>query len=250
MDSKTLYVVGDKLRLVVNKFIHDLEAREFTVVVIKPDVDELYQLPTTPAHVIICISDSLMFPIVREIINRRKRCGLYLYFAGKFASGISVADNEFVNQTPGVHFPSLPLNMDALAAAIESNSRERKLVLVVDDEPILLRTIKGWLDDEFEVTIVNSGEMALHFLQRGTTDLVLLDYKMPEMDGPTVLWHIRTEKRTKALPVMFLTAAADRESVLNVVKLKPNGYILKTKSPEEIKAAVRSFFSERVIECE
>ena len=83
MDSKTLYVVGDKLRLVVNKFIHDLEAREFTVVVIKPDVDELYQLPTTPAHVIICISDSLMFPIVREIINRRKRCGLYLYFAGK-----------------------------------------------------------------------------------------------------------------------------------------------------------------------
>ena len=140
--------------------------------------------------------------------------------------------------------------MDTLLAAIECNNREKKRVLVVDDEPILLRTIKRWLDAEFEVSIVNSGEMALNFVKRTPPDLVLLDYKMPTMDGPGVLLHIRIDENIKNLPVIFLTAAADRESVLTAAKLKPNGYILKTQSPEEIKAAVHSFFENRVIDCE
>ena len=78
-------------------------------------------------------------------------------------------------------------------------------------------------------------------------DLVLLDYKMPTMDGPSVLEAIRNDKRLANLPVIFLTANNDRQSVINVMQLKPDGYILKSKSPDEIKEAVIDFFKHRVI---
>ena len=124
---------------------------------------------------------------------------------------------------------------------------EKKHILVVDDEPIILRSIKVWLGDDFHLSLVSSGEMALEFLDMHPVDLVLLDYKMPTMDGPKVLDHIRSDDRLTNLPVIFLTANNDRESILNVMQLKPDGYILKTKAPDEIKQAIVDFFKNRVI---
>ena len=78
-------------------------------------------------------------------------------------------------------------------------------------------------------------------------DLVLLDYKMPTMDGPGVLAAIRNDERLRKLPVIFLTSQSDRQSVINAMQYKPDGYILKTKTPEEIKQSVIDFFKNRVI---
>lgn len=80
-----------------------------------------------------------------------------------------------------------------------------------------------------------------------TENLVLLDYKMPTMDGPAVLEAIRKDERLSNLPVIFLTANNDRQSVINAMQFKPDGYILKSKSPDEIKAAVVDFFKNRII---
>ena len=130
---------------------------------------------------------------------------------------------------------------------MEKNDVIKKRILVVDDEPIMLRSIKNWLGDQFEVSLVNSGETALQFLDMHPIDLVLLDYKMPTMTGPKVLQKIRTDKNMKDLPVIFLTAKNDKESIMSVVHMKPEGYILKTQSPEEIKQAVMDFFNKRII---
>ena len=121
---------------------------------------------------------------------------------------------------------------------------EKKRILVVDDEPLLLRSIKGWLGTDFAVFLVNSGQNALSFLDMHPVDLVLLDYMMPGMDGPEVLKRIRGGTH-KELPVIFLTANSDSRDETNVMQLKPDGYILKTLSPEEIKQAVQDFFKER-----
>ena len=130
---------------------------------------------------------------------------------------------------------------------MERNSSRKKQILVVDDEPIILRSIKVWLGDEFNLSLVNSGEMALEFLDMHPVDLVLLDYKIPTMDGPAVLSAIRNDSRLSNLPVIFLTANNDRQSVINAMQFKPDGYILKSKSPEEIKSAVVDFFKNRTI---
>ena len=123
----------------------------------------------------------------------------------------------------------------------------RRRILVVDDEPIILRSIKIWLDNDFDLFLVNSGEMALEFLESHFVDLVLLDYKMPTMDGPSVLEAIRSNEKLKDTPVIFLTANNDRQSVITAMQYKPDGYILKSETPDEIKTAVVDFFKNRAL---
>ena len=156
------------------------------------------------------------------------------------------SDDNFVRKLPGFHFRSLPLDLKSLTEAIEYNERTKKRILVVDDEPLMLRSVNIWLGDDFEVSLVNSGEMAIEFLNKHPVDLVLLDYRMPTMNGPEVLSKIRNDEVIRKTPVMFLTGKADRQSVLEVMHLKPAGYILKSKSSDQIKDAVVDFFKNRV----
>lgn len=118
----------------------------------------------------------------------------------------------------------------------------RKSILLVDDDPTFLKLIKNWLDEEYRVTIVNSGMQAITYLANNTPDLILLDYEMPVTSGPQVLEMIRTEAKTQSTPVIFLTGKGDKESVMKVVGLKPNGYLLKTMPKEELLQSVRDFF--------
>ena len=94
---------------------------------------------------------------------------------------------------------------------------------------------------------MNSGETAIEFLCTHPIDLILLDYKMPTMSGADVLRQIRAVPKMKDTPVIFLTAYSDRSSVMDVMKLRPEGYILKSKSPDEIKKTVVDFFKNRIV---
>jgi DNA-binding response OmpR family regulator len=68
---------------------------------------------------------------------------------------------------------------------------------------------------------------------------------MPVADGPTVLGMIRHESQLQTLPVMFLTAKSDKESVMKVLDLNPNKYLLKTMPPDELVAEIDKFFREQ-----
>ena len=94
--------------------------------------------------------------------------------------------------------------------------------------------------------LLRSHRAALEFLESHFVDLVLLDYKMPTMDGPSVLEAIRSNEKLKDTPVIFLTASNDRQSVITAMQYKPDGYILKSETPEEIKTAVVDFFKNRL----
>jgi len=75
--------------------------------------------------------------------------------------------------------------------------------------------------------------------------LVLLDYEMPIVDGKQVLEMIRSETEFADIPVIFLTSKGDKESVMQVMALKPDGYLLKTMPPEDIKQSVDAFFERK-----
>lgn len=246
MDEKVLYVMGDGQRLVVKTFLHELEEREFVVRVVDPVVESLRLLPEKPVHLMLFLSESMDFAIVRSVVEKAGNSGWHLYLAGTI-NGITTEEDSFLKKVPGVHFQSFPLDIGIFLAEFELNDRARKRVLVVDDEPILLRSIQGWLRDNFEVSLVNSGETAIEFLCTHPVDLILLDYKMPTMTGADVLRQIRSVQKMKDTPVIFLTAYSDRNSVMDVMKLRPEGYILKSKSPDEIKKAVVDFFRNRIV---
>lgn len=123
----------------------------------------------------------------------------------------------------------------------------KKKVLVVDDSGAMLRNVKGWLGEKYNVILANSGTMAIKYLATDRPDLVLLDYEMPVIDGRQVLEMIRTENEFRDIPVIFLTSKNDRESILKVMELKPEGYLLKTMEPERIVEEVDKFFMKQKV---
>lgn len=109
-----------------------------------------------------------------------------------------------------------------------------KHVLVIDDDPMMLKTIKRYLGEEYNVATALSGKIALKFLEKKVTDIILLDYEMPFMSGPEVLDILRENEKTKNIPVIFLTGVNEVEKIQKVLVMKPQGYMLKPVNNEEL----------------
>ncbi|MBP5283392.1 MAG: response regulator [Treponema sp.] len=115
----------------------------------------------------------------------------------------------------------------------------RQSILVVDDDPIMLKVIKEYLHEEFDTAVAVSGKVALKYLETHSPDLVLLDYEMPELNGPQVLERIRMDEKTMSIPVVFLTGQKDTEKVREAVRLKPQGYLLKPCEKQKLIEAIK-----------
>ena len=116
-------------------------------------------------------------------------------------------------------------DIDSLFTNASVNSR--KHILVVDDDFRMLKLIKRYLDDTYDVATAINGKVALKFLESKMTNLILLDYEMPEENGPAVLEKLRANPVTSHIPVIFLTGINDRKKIQQVLALKPQGYLLK-----------------------
>lgn len=110
----------------------------------------------------------------------------------------------------------------------------RKSVLVIDDNTVLLRTVKDMLADKYDVSIATSGTQAFMVMQKRRPDIILLDYEMPYTNGGQVLAKLRSNLQTISIPVIFFTSSAERDVVQKLVQLKPDGYILKPPSREKL----------------
>ena len=118
-------------------------------------------------------------------------------------------------------------------------SRKRKHILVVDDDSEQLVHIREQLEEFFDVTLVKSGDAAFKFLIKQLPDLILLDYLMPDKDGPQVLRQMRTIDDYAQIPVIFLTGVNEKSTVLQTLsELKPHGYIIKPAKKSEIVAKI------------
>ena len=245
MALKEVYLIGNQQRLVVMNFIKDLENMGLHVNVIRPGYYEIDKLPRESVHVFLCIAGDVEFSVIKGLADKAEKRDMYLYITGTLGD-MSTDEETFIRNLPGFHFPGLPLDMNKLLNAIEYNERKQKRILVIDDEPIMLRNIQALLEKDYDVSLVNSGAQALKFLDIHPIDLVLLDYEMPGLTAPEVLMKMRSSPVTEKIPIIFLTGKNDRESVMTVMRLKPEGYVLKNKSAEEIKNAVTTFFKKQV----
>ena len=116
---------------------------------------------------------------------------------------------------------------------------KRKRILVVDDDTEQLLMIKEQLEEFYDVTCVKSGDAAFKFLAKKSCDLILLDYLMPDLDGPEVLRNIQDTKAWADIPVIFLTGVSEKNKVLQTLaELRPQGYIIKPSKKSEIVAKI------------
>ncbi len=118
----------------------------------------------------------------------------------------------------------------------------KKSILIVDDDPSYLSLVREWLKGTYKISMANSGMQAIKMLGKNKVDLILLDHEMPVTSGPQVLEMLRSEEETKDIPVMFLTGKGDKDSVMAVLALRPEGYFLKNITKEELLENLREYF--------
>ena len=118
----------------------------------------------------------------------------------------------------------------------------KKSILIVDDDPRYLKLVREWLKETYKVSMANSGLQAIKWLGKNKVDLILLDHEMPVTTGPQVLEMLRSDDETKSIPVIFLTGKSDKESVMAVVSLRPEGYFLKSIQKQELLEKLKEFF--------
>jgi CheY-like chemotaxis protein len=108
----------------------------------------------------------------------------------------------------------------------------RKIILVVDDMSLNLRSIKVTLEKYYDVRLAKSGELALSILGNTRVDLILLDIEMPGMSGFETLDLIRLQPNAENVPVIFVTSHVSTELITKALKHGAKDYVMKPFEPE------------------
>ncbi len=250
--EKRLLLIGGGKSFMVTSIANELKSKGFEVIQANADVTEVERIPDKPSVYLIYVDD------IESMLE------FFVYLRDKFIENdlsVSIVGSpEEVDRIRNAAGKDLiaavfqrPINVKELGQKMlevvenEEARLQKKKILVVDDDGTMLRAIKSWLSEKYQVFMVNSGMAAITFLAKNEVDLILLDYEMPVTTGPQVLQMLRSEPSTSNIPVMFLTVKSDKESVMQVISLKPEKYLLKTMPPAELIANIDEFFANQKV---
>jgi DNA-binding NarL/FixJ family response regulator len=119
-----------------------------------------------------------------------------------------------------------------------------KRLLVVDDEPNLLRAVAACLKTEdYEVTTARSGQEALLRVVESVPDLIISDIRMPGMDGYKLARQLRGSPRTALVPIVFLTAKDETADRIEGFRAGIDAYLTKPFEPDELIAVVNAIIN-------
>lgn len=117
-------------------------------------------------------------------------------------------------------------------------------ILVVDDFQTMRRIIRNYLRQLGfnNVEEAEDGDVALEKLKETAFDFVITDWNMPKMTGIDLLKKIRTADNFKNIPVLIITAEAEKENVVQAAQAGVNDYIVKPFTPEVLQTKIEKIF--------
>ena len=124
---------------------------------------------------------------------------------------------------------------------------EKSTVLVIDDTADNLSLIANLLKSIYRVKVANSGEKGMAYTKEHLPDLILLDIMMPEISGYDVIRQLKSDERTSAIPVIFLTAMSTPEDERKGLEMGAVDYITKPISPAILKARIKTHLENKTI---
>jgi len=122
---------------------------------------------------------------------------------------------------------------------------EKKLIILVDDNPVNLKIGKFFLSEKFSVATAPSAEKLFSLLENNQPNLILLDIDMPDMDGYETIEILKSKPETKDIPVIFLTGMA--KEAKDEVKGRSMGavdYIIKPFDPPKLIECIEKHIKE------
>ena len=158
----------------------------------------------------------------------------------------SVGANPYVEEAlrwlPGANAetPATHHVLDIPAATLPAASGATARVVVADDNADMREYVSRMLRAHYTVEAFADGRRALEWIKGDPPDLVLTDVMMPELDGFGLLAAIRADERTRALPVIVLSARAGEEARIEGLNAGADDYVVKPFSARELLARVAS----------
>ena len=249
--EKNILLISDGGGFMIDALANNLKKiADFGVVKVSPSVDEIMNGSNSCDIFLLYLGEYVheatdVLTYLKDICGENKKFLCVIGYDKEIEAATKVIPSTMITRI----FPR-PFDMRKLAEEIDGVTsvnnvtipEKAKHILLVDDDGAFLKMMQTWLSPMYHVTIVNSGMQAITYIANNTPDLILLDYDMPITPGPQVLEMIRSEPASAKIPVIFLTGKADRESVTNVMRLKPEGYLLKTMKKQDIVDSVNHFF--------
>lgn len=118
--------------------------------------------------------------------------------------------------------------------------REEKTVLIIDDIDTNIHILIELFDGKYDVLASTDGKSALEILDEEEIDIVLLDINMPVMDGFEVCKRIKENPKTKDIPVIFITASSNEESIEKAYEVGGVDYITKPFKAREVLSRINN----------
>ncbi|MCI6243379.1 MAG: response regulator [Agathobacter sp.] len=244
--KQEILIVAEKTGFLSRAIAEQLEKYGYEVTLTELDMQKLFEVQESVEAVLLYVENEIQ-SYTQEILYLRDKVveeDTPVFFIGEDIRGLRGIIPEHIIK----EFFERPVDVKVSAKKIDSylklyGKHVKKKILVVDDSGAVLRSVKAWLEEKYQVILANSGAMAIKYLATNRPDLVLLDYEMPVVDGRQVLEMMRTEMEFSNIPVIFLTSKNDKESIMKVMELKPEGYILKSTPPKQILQEIDIFLT-------
>jgi DNA-binding response OmpR family regulator len=119
------------------------------------------------------------------------------------------------------------------------NTKGKKTILIVDDEPTTGLILQHFLEDNYSVVLKEDGAEAVSWLEKGNEpDLIISDLQMPGMDGKDFVKAIRASFLFREIPLIVLSGAEDSSVRISCIEMGADDFIVKPFNPAEVKARI------------
>jgi len=163
--------------------------------------------------------------------------------AGFFTSATSTEDSEAEHGVSSLQQDGYYVRIARRPAGKREVKQGQKFtILIVDDDPDMSKLLKTYLTFEGFIPrlAANRAEFLAALRQPPMPDLTLLDVELPDVNGFDILVKMRQHPALKAMPVIMLTAEANRQAVLKGLLAGADGYVTKPFEPEAVTTAVKA----------
>ncbi|MBF0224728.1 MAG: response regulator [Desulfobacterales bacterium] len=122
---------------------------------------------------------------------------------------------------------------------------KRQKILIVDDIKINIIILREILCTEYDISVGINSEDAIKFAKENKPDLILLDIMMPSVDGFEVCKILRQHKETKDIPIIFVTARSDDDTINKAFEVGGTDYVRKPINPVELISRIKSALNQQ-----
>ncbi|HEU4727615.1 MAG TPA: response regulator, partial [Kofleriaceae bacterium] len=155
--------------------------------------------------------------------------------------GLAPADRRIAHAVQADGFLLAPFSDAEVLGVLGATTRARKLILLADDSPLILRHTAPILEDDgHEVRTASDGAEAIALARALGPDLVITDVEMPEVDGYGVCKALKTDPATAHIPVLICSSLGEAADLERGFDAGADDYLVKPVLPEELSTRVRA----------